>query len=202
MTVFEHLLYGLLWLSFGWGHSALADEAAKRRLSAFAGAKYRLLYNLVAAIHIAAVMFGGQAVLGEHATRFDWPPEIATALTSAKWAAMAFLIAALTQYDLGRFSGFTQLKTGRREPQLAGDEPLHLTGIHRYVRHPLYAGAYLYLWSGVHDEFHLATALWGSLYLAIGTYFEERRLLRLYGKAYAGYRAAVPALIPWKGRAL
>ena len=46
----------------------------------------------------------------------------------------------------------------------------------------------------------LATAVWGSAYLVIGTAFEERKLRRLYGQAYEDYRARVPAFVPWKGR--
>ena len=36
------------------------------------------------------------------------------------------------------------------------------------------------------------------MYLALGTHFEERKLLALYGNDYRDYRDRVPALIPWK----
>ena len=135
MTVFDHLVYGLLWLSFGWGHSLLAGEAAKRRLAGFLGAEYRLVYNLVATFHIALVMLGGQALLAEPAFRFAWTPEMALALLAAKWTALAILIGALTQYDLGRFAGFTQIMAKRQGRELAEDEPLHLTS-HAVFRYP------------------------------------------------------------------
>lgn len=44
-------------------------------------------------------------------------------------------------------------------------------------------------------------AIWASVYLLIGTYFAERRLLDRYGEAYRSYRAVTPAYIPWRGRA-
>jgi protein-S-isoprenylcysteine O-methyltransferase Ste14 len=202
MTPFDHLIYGIAWLTFGWIHSALAGEAAKRRLAPLLGAKYRLAYNLFAALHIALVVFGGQAYLAGQAMAFAWPAEIDAVLWSVRGAGLAVLIGALTQYDLGRFGGLTQIRAAKRNQPVAENEPLHLCGIHRYVRHPLYAGAYLLLWGGIQDEFGLATALWGSVYLAIGTHFEERTLLRQHGAQYADYRNAVPALIPWKGRAI
>ena len=52
------------------------------------------------------------------------------------------------------------------------------------------------LWGLVRDPVSLATAVWGSLYLMIGTYFEERKLRRLYGKAYDDYSRRVPPFIP------
>jgi len=110
------------------------------------------------------------------------------------------IVLGLTQYDLGRFGGVTQLF---RDDDLDGDEePLHITGWHRYVRHPLYLGAYLYLLGGAVSEFGLQTALWGCLYLWIGTWFEERSLVNLYGRAYIEYKEKVPAILPFRGRAI
>jgi len=57
------------------------------------------------------------------------------------------------------------------------------------------------LWGRVAGELDLATAQWGSLYLLVGTWFKERRLLKLYGTEYADYRHHIPAFIPWKSRA-
>jgi protein-S-isoprenylcysteine O-methyltransferase Ste14 len=202
MTPFDHLIYGIAWLAFGFVHSILAGETAKWRLAALLGAKYRLAYNLFSALHIALVVFGGQALLAGQAAAFAWPAGMDIALWSVRYTGAAILIGALTQYDLGRFGGLTQIRMSNRNQSAAENEPLHLSGIHRYVRHPLYAGAYLFLWGGLEDEFGLATAIWGSLYLAIGTHFEERCLLREHGARYADYRMAVPALIPWKGRAI
>jgi protein-S-isoprenylcysteine O-methyltransferase Ste14 len=35
-----------------------------------------------------------------------------------------------------------------------------------------------------------------TLYIIIGAYFEERKLLRDFGDAYAGYKRKTPMLIP------
>ncbi len=104
---------------------------------------------------------------------------------------------ALLGYDRGRFLGATQL----RQPDAAQDEDLRIGGLHRYVRHPLYSGLFLVLWGHAQSEFALTTVIWASVYLLIGTYFEERRLLDRYGDAYRSYSAVTPAYIPWRGRA-
>ena len=83
-----------------------------------------------------------------------------------------------------------------RRPDEAEDETLRIDGLHRYVRHPLYSGLFLILWGHAQTEFALATAIWASIYLVIGTVFEERRLIERYGEAYRDYRARTPAYVP------
>jgi len=74
--------------------------------------------------------------------------------------------------------------------------------MHRYVRHPIYLGAYLFLWGGVVDEFALQTAIWASAYLYIGTWFEDQKLIKQYGQAYIDYRQKVPSVFPYRGRVI
>ena len=201
MSIAEHIVYGLLWLSFGAVHSLLAGETAKRRLRPWLGAGYRFAYNGFAAIHVALIWLGGRALVGGGAADLGLPEALQTLLTGIRWAGLAVIVAGLLQYDLGRFSGLSQLLAVARGRAPSEDEALPITGMHRYLRHPLYAGAYLYLWGGVDNEFQLATAVWASAYLAIGARLEENRLLTLYGASYQNYRQRVPSLIPWRGRA-
>lgn len=190
MTTFEaHLVYALAWASFGFGHSMLAGHARQ----------WRLAYNLVAVVHIALVVAGGRYLLaGVPFAVPGWAGTIMTMVQVLGWGLLAW---ALKGYDLGLLAGTRQLREGLKGPAAPTDEPLAASGLNAWVRHPLYAGALLILWGGADGAYGLATAGWGSLYLFIGTFFEERRLLALYGAAYADYRRRVPAFIPWKGRA-
>lgn len=205
MTTLAHIAYGLLWVGFGVLHSVLASATAKQRLRPLFGRAYRLSYNLFAAVHIGAVVIGGRIWIAPQLAGYDFPPMIRAALGAMALLGGIVLLLALGQYDLGRFSGLTQLRGGDATSGNAFDadeEPLHVTGLHRYVRHPLYTGAYLFLWGTVGSEFDLATAIWASLYLAIGSRFEEGRLIERFGDSYATYRSRVPAIIPWRGRAV
>lgn len=196
-----HVLYALLWLSFGAGHSVLARPAVKARLAPWLGAGYRLAYNLFALLHLVLVVAVGRWLLSG-AEPFALPGWSAWPMAAAQVAGALVLAIALRAYDLGRFAGVTQItnaRTGQPEPE---DEPLRTRGPHRFVRHPLYAGLLLLLWGRIADPFDLATALWASVYLGVGIALEERKLVALYGTAYVEYRRRVPALIPWKGRAL
>ncbi|GHD03960.1 hypothetical protein GCM10019060_40440 [Novosphingobium pokkalii] len=100
-------------------------------------------------------------------------------------------LSALRAYRLGPFVGWSQLRGEEDAVQT-----LVVTGLHRKVRHPLCTAALLLLWGRVDDELSLATAIWGSLYLAVGSHFEERRLMSRYGESYRRYRAITPRFFP------
>ena len=200
MTFTNHVIYALLWLSFGVVHSVLASATVKTSLANLLGAGYRLAYNIFAALHIGAIMAVGKLYLASGAEHYAFAGIPAMALNAALVLGVLVLIASVLEYDLGRFSGMAQLRAARSGEYLTEDEPLILGGLHQYVRHPIYSGAFLVLFGGAWDEFSLATAIWGSLYLVIGTWFEERKLVTLYGNAYRVYRSQVPAFFPWKGK--
>ena len=195
-----HLFYAALWLSFGFGHSILADARVKARLKPLFRAGYRLAYNLFAVLHVLGVVGVGWWLLGD-GVAFERASLLRILQGTASLAGAGVLLVALFSYDLGRFAGTAQLRASAQGKFLDDEEPLRLEGLHRYMRHPIYAGAFLLLWGRIVDEFTLATALWASLYLWIGAAFEDRRLIARFGESYARYRDAVPAFLPWKGKA-
>jgi protein-S-isoprenylcysteine O-methyltransferase Ste14 len=200
VTKFEIFIYALLWLSFGFVHSLLARASSKRLLQPLFGRAYRFSYNLFSILHIGLVVIGGQLVLGANSAEFELGNAFSFLAAACQVAGIIVIVLSLTQYDLGRFAGVTQLFRGN---DLSDDEePLHITGMHRYVRHPLYMGAYLYLLGGAVSDFGLQTAIWGCLYLGIGTWFEERSLVSQYGRVYVKYKEKVPAVFPFRGRAI
>jgi len=199
MSFSQHIIYGLLWLSFGLVHSVLAAHSTKKLLAPLFGRSYRLVFNLFSILHIGLVIYGGQYLLGADAVKFVYSAEFQWLLILSLILGIVIFILALREYDLGRFSGVTQLFDPSAQDK---DEPLQTGGLHRYVRHPLYSGVYLYLWGAVQTEFDLVTAGWASLYLLIGSHFEERKLIVDYGDTYREYKARVPSVIPWRGRAI
>ncbi len=190
MTALDHLLYALLWASFGLGHSALAGVGGRHLLAPLVGRWQRLAYNLIAVAHLAVVLVVGRLVLASAVEPFARPTALAVLQAAMLLGGLWLLWGGGRRYDLARFLG-----TAPETPGTA-PEPLVTDGLRARVRHPLYAGAHLLLWGLVADPLGLATAVWGSAYLVVGTWLEERRLLRVYGDAYADYRRRVPGLLP------
>ncbi|MCF8481001.1 MAG: isoprenylcysteine carboxylmethyltransferase family protein [Rhodospirillum sp.] len=186
------VLHGLGWLSFGFGHSLFASGPGRRLLHNLFGRGHRLAFNAIALVHVGGVFWLGEETLGRR-------PGILSSslafwgLSTLTLAGLAFGVWSLRYYDGGRLIGIRQL----REPTANEDEDLRLDGPHRWMRHPLYTAAFLILWGRAVDPLGLSTALWGSLYLLVGTGFEERKLLALHGESYAAYRRRVPAFVPW-----
>jgi methanethiol S-methyltransferase len=195
MTAADHLIVAAAWLSFGLGHSFLTTSWAQERSQTLFGRWNRLAYNGFAVIHLAVVLWIGErwvtatplAFVMERGLWFDGARLFVAAI------GLLVLVIAAREYDLGRFSGLAQLRG-----HVVGDEPLQVRGLHRFIRHPLYAGAMLILWARVETDAQLATAIWTSAYFIIGSMYEERKLLRLYGQAYRDYQSETPAFLPWR----
>jgi len=200
MSLSAHLAYALLWASFGILHSILARSSIQEKTPAQHKHLYRLGYNIFATLHLGLVYLIGPFVLAANTTPFVLPSPLMTLMFGMQILGVLVLFSALLQYDLGLFSGLRQLRDREMKDAIVGDEKLNIEGLSAYMRHPLYTGLFLILWGRADSEFALATAAWASVYIVIGSHFEERKLIRQFGDDYREYRRHVPAFVPWRGR--
>lgn len=182
----------LLLAIFLWGavHSVLASHAVKgwisRRFGAGFSRWYRLGYNLFAALTFLPLLALTVLLPDRLVYVFPWPW---TGLALAGQAvALLFLAIGLLQTDIWEFLG---LRAASSQPQLVQ------TGLYRYVRHPLYTAGLFFLWLAPRMSWNqLLLSLGLTLYILVGAWFEERKLLREFGSAYAEYRARTPMFFP------
>lgn len=180
---------------YGAFHSLLASppaKAAARRWLGTPGTRlYRLAYNLIATVTLLPVLAVPAADPGSTLYRLE-PPWLLAAL-AGQLSALLLLAIGLLQSDVWHFLGLRQLVES--EP---GEPPaLMVKGLYRWVRHPLYTAGLIFLWlTPLMTTSLLALNLGLSLYILIGSVFEERRLLAEFGPAYADYQQHVPRLIP------
>lgn len=76
---------------------------------------------------------------------------------------------------------------------------LNTEGILKVVRHPIYSGIILVTVGFFLFIPNLPTLISCAcilIYIPIGIYFEEKKLIRIFGETYREYRKKVPALIP------
>jgi protein-S-isoprenylcysteine O-methyltransferase Ste14 len=74
-------------------------------------------------------------------------------------------------------------------------------GAYKYVRHPLMLGVLMGVWAiPVMTAGHLLLAAGFTVYILIGTSYEERDLVHFLGEQYRDYQNRVPKLFPWRGR--
>lgn len=70
-------------------------------------------------------------------------------------------------------------------------------GFYKYVRHPLMLGFLIAFWSIPHMTVgHLIFSAGMTLYILIGVYYEEKAMVRHFGKKYEDYRKRVPKFFP------
>jgi len=176
-------------------HSLLASRWAKARVRRLAGATgsrfYRLGYNMIGAITLLPVL--AIPAIQPGPVLYVLPRPLSWLFLSGQAAAAVVVLAGLLQTDVWHFLGLRQLTED------SGDRPARFvtSGLYRHVRHPLYSAGLAFLWLTPLMTTTLLVLYAGlSLYLYIGSRFEERRLLVEFGQAYANYQQSVPRLIP------
>lgn len=183
-------------------HSLTAGSGTKRRLQRVLGERlvegwYRLAYNLFSVLSLAPVLVL-TAALPDRVLYAVTPPYLFLLLCIQAIGALGFLWGLLS-VDLWRFIGVRQvLAYAAGAPLPLPEEPLQQQGVYGIVRHPLYLFALLMLWPVPVMTLNLLMFNVGAtLYLAVGSLVEERRLLDAYGETYHRYRQRVPWLIPF-----
>jgi len=80
--------------------------------------------------------------------------------------------------------------------KLFGTHRLVVNGVYHWVRHPMLVGGLLFLLtSGPSLNNIIYTVMYGA-YMFIGGYFEEKRMIRVFGQEYLSYQQHVGAYIP------
>jgi methanethiol S-methyltransferase len=184
------IILALLWLAYGFVHTVLAMNSVKDIFKGFSK-YYRLIYNGLAVILILPILnyqfsFPSQLLLEKSLLN-----QILGGLMMTSGLFLAYK--ALTSYDLKEFIGTQYLQQSPNPSTFKTDE------LSSVVRHPLYLGILVFLWgwfgfSGLLSS--LVTALALSIYIRIGIYFEEKKLVEQFGRVYQDYQKKVPMLIP------
>lgn len=197
---FRGPLYVILaFLAYAVLHSAMATQRAKNWAQSNFGEAgrryYRLIYNALGGVTLLPVLALLAAYPGEELYRLS-SPWLILALILQALGALIILIG-LMQTGVGLFLGLDRAV----DEQNPGPERLVTRGLYRWMRHPLYTGGLLFIWFvPLMTTSLLAFNLSATVYLYVGSIFEERRLIRSFGDRYRSYQNQVPRLIPlpWK----
>ena len=191
------LIVLLGWLVYSILHSTLASTTVKawfaRRYPGLAH-HYRLAYNLIAALALMPLIWLIHTYQGAPIWSLTGPGR--WLVDGMALAAMAGFFWSLRFYDMREFLGLRPVASPGQERRFT------LSPLHRHVRHPWYSFGLVVIWSRDMDTAWLASCIAISLYFALGSRLEERKLAAEFGEAYRRYQERVPALIPLPGRSL
>ncbi|MCI0521956.1 MAG: isoprenylcysteine carboxylmethyltransferase family protein [Chloroflexi bacterium] len=180
---------------YGLAHSWLASLGVKARARAWFGPAadrwYRLAYNAFAALSFLPLLALYLALPDR--PLYALPAPWSYLCLAGQSLAVLALGVGVMQTGLGAFLGLEQALGGVQSPGA-----LTTGGFYRWVRHPLYTAGLAFLWFSPTMSWNgLAFSLGLSAYLVFGALFEERKLLREHGPAYADYQRRTPMLIPF-----
>lgn len=191
MSILYILLSLLLW---GLIHSLLASLGFKAWLANLLGKSlmrgYRLFYNFFSVLTFLPILYLAAAL--PDAPLYTIPAPISYAMFVGQGLAVLLLLVGVLQTGPLSFIGLRQLFEEEKPAEFV------TSGLYRLVRHPLYTAGLLFLWLSptvTVNSFTLYAA--AMVYILVGAYFEERKLLREFGAAYAEYKSKTPMLIPW-----
>ncbi len=191
----SHWLLIIFWIFYSVLHSFFANALVKIKIQKLMGnwfRYYRLCYSLFAMVTLVFLLW------------FQFSLQSIWIYSSGiiRYGVSIFLIAPgliimmicirKYFYELSGIQAFQKDKP-------AANPKLQQSGLHEYVRHPLYFGTLLFVW-GLFLLFpllsNLIAALALSIYVLIGIELEEQKLLLEYGEEYLLYSKKVPKLIP------
>lgn len=191
------LILIVLWILYFIIHSVFASNVIKTRFQKLLPGLnrfYRLIY-IFFSIAGLAVIFLFQGFLPISKLFSTNALSTFTGLSLASFGLMIVIIS-FSYYDTTEFFGLRQVRGDLKEQGFIKE------GILNYVRHPLYSGSMLFL-TGYFilgpNIVNLVSVICMIIYFIVGSYFEEKKLKKAFGKEYLKYKSEVPPFIPYIG---
>lgn len=200
---FDVLLLIFLLGVFGYSHSILTSIKVKefiRKQFGNAIAFYRLLYNVISLISLYLIWEYApypSVKIYRLNPPFDYLvliPQL-LALTGIFWC--------FRYINFKEFLGLSQierfLNKNFSDQELDERLTFRIEGPYKYSRHPIYFFSIVFLvFRAEMDLFYLTVLICFIAYFYIGSVYEEKKLIKAFGKNYEDYQKKVPRIFPIK----
>ena len=188
---------------FGYIHSVLASEKIKTWIKKSLGKRiafYRIFYNIFSVITLYLVWD-----LAPHPFLqiYSLPAPFDYLMIFLQLLSFAGLVWCFKYVNFREFIGLNQLdrflKDKYTEDELDEKYTLRIEGPYKFSRHPIYLFSITFLlFRAEMDLFYLTMLVSFVAYFYIGSYYEERKMVRLFGDEYRNYQSKVPRIFPIK----
>lgn len=200
---FEVLTLIILFSLYGFIHSVLASERVKIFFKKVFGkviAFYRLLYNIFSVIGLYIIWD-----LSPHPSLqiYKLPNPYNYLVLIPQILAIAGIIWCFKYISFKDFLGLNQidryLKNEYTNDELDENYTLRIEGPYKYSRHPIYFFSIMFLlFRPEMNLFYLTVFTSFTVYFYIGSYYEEKKMIRLFGDEYRNYQKKIPRIFPIK----
>ncbi len=116
---------------------------------------------------------------------------------------LMFFWAFFFNYDSLSFFGIRQIINFGKIKEINSSEELKRKGLLGITRHPMYLALLIFLWCQTFRVTDIVVNTVLTIYVIIGTFLEEKKLILEFGDSYLKYQKEVPMLIPftnWRNR--
>ncbi|MDA3860108.1 MAG: methyltransferase [Melioribacteraceae bacterium] len=197
----DALIITSLFLVFAISHSILASHKFKLALTKKIGDKiafYRLFYNLSAILFFMLIYFVSPK---PNYIIYDLAFPVDIIIVILQIFSGIILLWTSKFINMREFLGLTQVNRFSKGTYSIEDLDekleLRIEGPFKYSRHPIYLFSSLFLiLRPTMDFFYLIFLINMLLYFYIGSYFEEKKLVIVFGDAYRQYQKDVPKIFP------
>jgi protein-S-isoprenylcysteine O-methyltransferase Ste14 len=200
---FEVVSLIILFALYGFIHTVLASEKVKilfRKLFGKFIALYRLGYNVFAVI---GLYFIWDLAPQPSLQIYQLQPPLDYLVLIPQLLSLAGMIWCFKYISFKEFVGLNQfdryLKNEISDNDLDEKYTLRIEGPYKYSRHPIYFFSIIFLMFRAEMNLsYLTMFLSFTAYFYIGSYYEEKKLVRLFGDVYKDYQKKVPRIFPYK----
>ena len=198
--VIDVLIISLLFAVYAWIHSVLASLRVKESVKKNLGnliAFYRLGYNLFA---VGSLYLIYELSPKPYIIIYDLPNPYDILILIPQFIALIGLFWSFKYICVKEFFGISQIERymqKRYSSDLDEDLTLTIGGPFKYSRHPVYFFSIMFLlFRPTMDLFYLTFFLLIVAYFYIGSYYEEKKLVKSFGEIYTNYQKSVSQIFP------
>jgi len=195
-----------LWGVFGFQHSLLARPSTKILVNKIFGCTfethfYPILYFVSQCI-VFLIIYDIIRHLKPTLIIFVIPEEWNYFIFWFNRIANLFLIITVFHFDIGKFTGISQIiqffyRTQKNAKEV-NQNTLNSHYLYKYIRHPMYLGILLVFVSSttIYTDLFFVSLVSIIVYIEIGSYFEEKSLIKKFGSRYVDYQQRTKRYIP------
>jgi protein-S-isoprenylcysteine O-methyltransferase Ste14 len=201
--VFDVIVLVFLFALYGFIHSVIASEKVKVYFKKMFGkliAFYRLGYNVFA---VVGLYFIWEFAPHPSLQIYKLPAPYDYLVLIPQLMSIVGMIWCFKYISFKEFIGLNQidryLRNEYSDIELDENYTLRIEGPYKYSRHPIYFFSIIFLlFRAEMNLFYLTMFISFTAYFYIGSYYEEKKMVRLFGDDYRDYQKKVPRIFPYK----
>ena len=201
MAYQDYIVLSLLWIAYCVVHSALISIKVMDFLKRVLGAKYRfyrLFFNTFSVGTLIPLLIYSNSARWRTELLFVWEGYMRLIQYGLIALAAILVITVMRHYSMRQFLGIQQILQQKSGNAMTENGEFDSSGVLGVVRHPWYLAVLILLWARDQSLSGLIINMILSIYLVIGTFLEERKLVLEFGDKYQAYQLQVSMLIPFK----